>query len=481
MTPDDQQPPPPADTQPGWEPIPPLFPTLPVTLGDYTLTHLLGCQPDSDFYVARQSHVSRRVGLEVLRPRDEDDYAARSAIFLNHARARVAARLPHTADVLESGTSPEGYCYICQDLPQGHTLVSMAAQGYTLTVQQACSLVLAAGEMYAACAEAGLAAAPLYAETIFLNRAGEFNVLSPVLSGQGNAESTFRQTQGLATAIRSVQPTNVPGQTRLETLLSWMEYGYEGRILEWSTICETATTIIEQLKPDSALQVSRPEAYDQGRFEREGKRRRKEGRRRTGLLGLAAATVLAMGGAGIMLAPQSPEMLSPVSGNHAYCKVGEDIVKVLANPVSIAEYQRFLEEYPLLDHGRQGSITTNIPPAESDPKPTDWEAMLTAAEQEGEWQGRQLTPDSPVTNVSYWQALMYSRYMKGKLPSAPLLAAVQNETGHSGIEEWTRDTRPELQPYAKSHIVLPAEQGASPIPENNPGTRTPQRGFRLCP
>ncbi len=478
--PDTRQQPQPNTAQPG-EADAPLFPALPVTLGDYTLTHLLGCHSDSDFYVARQSHVERRVVLEVLRPGNGNNLDSRRTLFLSHARARVSTQLTHTAYVLESGTSPEGYSYISQDLPQGHTLASMAAQSYSLTVPQACALILAAGELYNACNNAGLAAGGLHANTIFLNRAGEFNFLSPVKSGSANEGDTFRQTQALAAAIRTVQPTNVPGQTRLETLLTWMESGYEGIVLEWNALCETAGIIAEQLKPETTLHISRPEEYDKGKIEREGKRRRQNKRRRYVQLLLAAAAVLAMGGAGVLLSPNAPEMLPAVQGNYAYCKVNDKVVKVRALPVTIAQYQKFMDTYPTLTPDRQGSITNNIPPASSEIKPADWENMLTAAEQEGEWQGRRLTMDSPVTNVTYWQALMYARHLRAKLPGAALAAAVQDEAGHPGIEEWTADTRPADQLYAKAHVVLPAGGNTSPIPENNPDAFNPQRGFRIYP
>ncbi len=470
-----------ADDQTGWETPPPLFPVLPVTLGDYTLTHLLGCNGYSDIYVARQSHVERRVALEVLRPADEQSNGEQSAQFLNHARARVSARLPHTAHVLESGTSPEGYCYISQDLPQGHTLSSMAAQGYTLTVPQACALILAVGELCQTCAAAGLAAGPLRADMIFLNRAGEFRMLSPVLSGEPAEHETFLQTQGLANAIACVQPHNVPGQTRLSTLLSWMAEGYEGQALDWAALCETAGIIAEQLKPEVTLHVARPEAYDKGKIERAGKRRREGDRRRHILLALAALTVLGMGACGVLLAPDSAEPLPPLRGNLAWCKVGGKVVTTGARPVSIAEYRSFMETYATLDPGRQGSITTNIPPAETALAPADWEAMLAAAEERKDWNGRRLSPDSPVTNVSYWQALMYTRYLRGNLPAATLALAVRAEAGQPGIEEWTADTRPADELYAKSYIVLPADANSSPIPENNPAARHPQRGFRICP
>ncbi len=470
----------PATGQAGSAAAQPLFATLPVALGDYTLTHLLGCHEYSDFYIARQNHVERRVVLELLRPGAEA-CGMPATEFHGLARARVSARLPYAAPVLESATSAEGYAYICQALPEGTPLSAKAAGGQRLTVPQACALIRAAESLYSACAEAGLAAAPLAADMVFMSRSGAFHFLSPVLNAPPAEGEAERQMQALAEAICSVQPANEPGQTRIATLLSWMQEGYEGEALDWSAAAGTAALIAEQLRPDTLLQVSAPRRYDHGREQRAGKRRRRQQKRTVLLIAAAIATILAMGGAGTLLAPDSTPPLPALRGGYVHARAEGKLVQVAASPVSIGEYHSFLKAYPALDAQRRGSLAQNIPPTESDPTPADWEAQLRAAQQGAEWQGRRLSTASPVTNVSYWQALMYARYRRGSLPSATLLAAARAEAGLPGIEEWTQDELPPAPPYAKARTVLPAEPTASPIPEGNPAARTPQRGFRLCP
>ncbi len=465
----------------GSAPAPSLFPTLPVEVGDYTLTHLLGIHASSEYYIARQNHVERRVVLEVLRPEAGEAGQAQVAQFFARARARVAARLPHVAPVLESATTPEGYCTLSQPLPDGEPLSAMIAEGQKLTVLLACKLVQEAGELCEACAQAGLATTPLTADMVFKSHTGHFNFLSPVLEGTPEEGSSARQQRALASLIRPLQPTNVPGQTRLATLLSWMQEGYEGEALDWPAITSTAALIAEQLNPEAILHLHRPKRYDRGREERADKRRRRMTRKRWLLAGAALTTVLAMGVGGTFLAPDTAPPLPAQRNGKIYVKFKGKVQKVAERPVSIAEYRQFLEEFPALDNARQGSITQNVPPADSDPTPSDWQAQSTAAAQGSQWQGRQLAEEAPVTNVSYWQALMYARYRRATLPSAALLAAARAEAGNPGVEEWTLDEVPPMPPYARARIVLPATAGASPIPESNPAARNPQRSFRICP
>ncbi len=456
------------------EPQPPLFPTLPVSLGDYELSHQLGSNALCDTYIARQGHVGRRVVLEVLRPVAEEEAEAVVAWFLALARARSGCTLPQVAPVLESATSPEGYSYICQALPEGSPLSAMAKEGKQLSPRQVCALISDTAKLYEGCAAAGLAAGDLRADMVFMDRAEGFHFLSPVQAASpAEAEAchadSAAQLRALAKAIRPVQPLNVPGQGRIATLLQWMQEGYEGEALDWPAIANTAELIAEQLKPESLLHVTPPQRYDRGREKRAGKRRRQQRRRGAMLIGAGVLVVLAMGVAGVFLAPDSVPPIPALRGGYVHARVGDKVVKVAPSPVSMAEYRRYLEAYPTLDAARRGSLTQNIPPTETDPTPTDWEAQLSAA-----------SPDAPVTNVSYWQALMYARCQRAALPGAALLAAAREQAGHPGIEEWTQDELPPAPPYTRARLVLPAQAGASPLPENNPAARHPQRGFRIC-
>ncbi len=447
----------------------PLFSPLPVLLGDHELTELLGQHELSDTYIARQSHAERRVVLEVLRPLPDGDEEAAISYFLSLARARGAAHLPHTAAVLESATSPEGYTYICQAHPEGIPLSAMAAKEQRLTGPQACALICAAAELYEACAKAELPAGELSADMVFLNRKGDFHFLSPVQVSCPADGASARQLHALATLIRSVQPINVPGQGRIATLLQWMQEGYEGEALDWPAAVNTAKLIDAQIQPQSLIHAPSPQRYDRGREQRASKRRRRQQRRGTLLAGAALCCILAMGAGGIYLAPDTVPPIPALRGGYVHANMGEKVVRVDAHPVSIAQYQHYLEEFPSLDAFRRGSLTQNIPPTESDPTPADWEAQRSAPQQ-----------DAPVTNVSYWQALMYARYQRASLPSAALLSATRAEAGQPNIEEWTQDELTLPSPYTKARLVLPANITASPIPENNPAARSPQRGFRLC-
>ena len=48
-------------------------------------------------------------------------------------------------------------------------------------------------------------------------------------------------------------------------------------------------------------------------------------------------------------------------------------------------------------------------------EPDDWENLLAAARQGGEWNGHRLNLDTPVVGVDWWDAVAYSAWKKGRL------------------------------------------------------------------
>jgi hypothetical protein len=104
---------------------------------------------------------------------------------------------------------------------------------------------------------------------------------------------------------------------------------------------------------------------------------------------------------------------------------------------------------------------------------------VQAAANGAEWQGEVLSASSPVRGVSYWDALAYANFVKGRLVSAPLLEAVRYEVADESVpEEWTTTQVPASSVYAAGYVVLPP--AGSPIVEPAPTARRVSRGFRVA-
>lgn len=444
-----------------------IFPELPQRLGDYTLTRRLSERDTSELYEATQSHVERAVILEILRP---DSPRTVLDNFLNTARARVAADLPRVGQVFES-LMTDTFWYLAQERPVGQSLAERIAGDEALTPCETCSIISAAAELYTACLKARLATAPLTADTIFLSAGGDVTFLSPVIPGEPPANSTPAQMRELVLTLRPVLPRSGPGKNRVSTLALWLQEGYEGQWLEWSSIQSTAALIIEQLAPPQESSPEAPRAETQDSHRRNLLRRYRSALRHGIRAAAALALISALACLGFLIPIPAPEELPPHQGDYIACRSTSEPSAIMARPVSLWEYRRFLQACDTMKADQLATLNKNIPAEHTNHHPTDWEAQERAAR----------TQDDPVTGISYWDALAYARHAGGKLPEAGLLTAARRETGTPGIQEWTASTRQDSDMYREAQLILPPGNApnTTPLLESDRSARHPQRGFRI--
>lgn len=443
----------------------PLFPDLPHPLGAYTLTRLLSMREGSDVYAAKQGSVGREVALEVLHRGAAPE---QQAAFLLTARARVsAADLPHVGQVYET-LCADGLWFLTQELPAGKAINAMA-EGETLSVPVAARIIAAAAELYERCAAAGHATLPLTADSIILNEQGKPCFLSPVIGKADERVDALVLMRTLAALLEPLVPAEgVPGATRFATVLHWLREGYEGQMLTWAQIRETAETLRSQLGDVEQKQEEQPSEA--------GLQRRRRRRVKTlvtnavcGVLGLIL--VGAIGSTGFFFRSTKTVPLPAVHAEGVTCRMADDSLAIVAaQPVSIADYADFLRDWSKADEEEKARCLSGAPSTTA-LTPLNWEAQ-----QKGK-------PAPPVTGVTYWQALAYARFRHAALPTAPALQTALAQLGSSSADEWTCDTFmsghgqgliPENAPLAIRHTAPFAPQ---PLPDREYAAET--LGFRL--
>lgn len=415
----------------------PLFPDLPHPLGAYTLTRLLAVREGSNVYAAKQGSVGREVALEVLHRGAAPE---QQAAFLLTARARVsAADLPHVGQVYET-LCADGLWFLTQELPAGKALNALA-EGETLSVPVAARIIAAAAELYERCAAAGHATLPLTADCVILNEQGQPCFLSPVIGKADERVDALVLMRTLAAMLEPLVPTEgVPGATRFATVLHWLREGYEGQMLTWTQIRETAETLRNQLGDVEQKQEEQP---SEAGLQRRRRRRVKSliTNAVCGVLGLIV--IAAIGSTGFFFRSTKTVPLPAVHAEGVTCRMADDSLAIVAaQPVSIEDYTAFLREWDKADEEEKARCLSGAPSTTA-LTPLNWEAQQKAK------------PATPVTGVTYWQALAYARFRHATLPTAPALQTALAQLGSSSADEWTCDT------FMSGH-------GQGLIPENAP-------------
>lgn len=443
----------------------PIFPDLPHPLGAYTLTRLLAVREGSDVYAAKQGSVDREVALEVLHRGAAPE---QQAAFLLTARARVsAAGLPHVGQVYET-LCADGLWFLTQELPAGRALCDTAADE-TLTVPVAARIIAAAAELYERCEAEKRAALPLTPDSVILNAEGKPCFLSPVIGKADERVNDMVLMRTLAALLEPLVPAEgVPGATRFATVLQWLREGYEGQMLTWAQIRETAETLRTQLGDVEQKQEEQPsEAGLQRR-----RRRRVKNIITAAVCGVLGLTLIGgLGSLGFFFRSTKTVPLPAVHAEGVTCRMADDSLAIVAaQPVSVADYADFLREWDKSDEEERARCLSGAPSTQS-LIPAAWEAQQKAK------------ATTPVTGVTYWQALAYARFRHAALPTAPALQTALAQLGGSSADEWTCDTFmsgrgqsliPENAPLAIRHT---APYAPLPLPDREYAADT--LGFRL--
>lgn len=448
----------------------PDFNNLPTQLGDYTLTHHLGKQGQVDVYRAKQSHVERGVIVEVLNPSvPQEEVTA----FLEEVRAKVAAHIPHVCQVFEA-LGADGIWYMTQALPDGKNLVQLKAEDSQLSPTAICMITEAVAALYTHATHHHVAAGALYAHSIYLKGDKKINFLSPVLAGEPMLEHTPLQMKALAEVLTAhIPPPGVPGRSRIVTLIDWMANGYEGTQLDWASIAHTASTIRKQLAPTLTIKnVAGVQTKTAGAVVREIKRNRIKSHSNYKLAGIGVAACLIAAIAGYITAPSTPDKLPANDGESISFKYGDQELMVAAKPVSVKEYQEFLQAInneKKIPRDKFLRMRSGIPGAHLKFVPLNWKEQLKNA------------PDSPVRGVSYWDALLYARYHDAVIPDAKLLSAARGESdSNRELCEWTATETAESATLPKSSVLLQGTPGNAPLLEPDRGARDMRYGFRIA-
>lgn len=457
----------------------PIFQNLPHQLDDYTLLRLIESREHTDLYLARQGHVGRNVILEILHPASQEGMLAG---FIETTQLRAKTTLPHVTRVLEALQAGDVW-FMAQEQPQGSSLMEWLADGRHLTPLQAAKLLSAAAEMYESCAESGKQALPFSWGDIFIDDAGTPHFLSPITTGEPADEDKSLHMQLLAQCIIPVRPLEGEGCDKIAAMIQWLQDGYEGQLLEWVNIAATAQVVISELSAlEPVVKTEEEVVVEQSRQRRQSRQTRRKVLRHVLTVAGVLAITLTIGSMGIVVANLRQEQVSPVSADSVLCKTQFGTVKAMRHPVSIEDYNRFLREWETMTPEYRAVLNEGMPAHITNHTPTGWNDIFVAASLHKEYQGIQLSPESPAINVSYWNALAYARHKGGQLPNLALLQAIHAEVTPSQVSEWVTDTNTAdaLNIYPKGcPIILDTSSISRPLPVTNGEWKSPTLGFRL--
>lgn len=420
--------------------------SLPHNFGDYTLVAFIGRTRGGILYQAIQQGMDRSVFMELLEPDNAEGVSVED--FLMKARTRAVVNVPVLGTVYEASQA-QGYWFVTSEQLAGASLQSLLDKGQSLSMKDMLKVVETVGSMCGKYERLQTAFNPVEPRHIFLDDKASVRLMNTAMPGNYHEEASRAQMKRLGDDLLPLVMPDVPGATRMRTLLEWMQNGQNGKPMQWDQVMELVGAVREQLGlspratthrytvPVEPRQKSRVWMISAG----------------TGLLGAAVA-------AGVILfsAPKDEKAgpaVPPVprhypdfsASDHTEVLVnlpGMGALMAGAHEITLESYRLFLNQWARLTPELKEEYSHPDQPDKQTAThiPRDWDAMWKAATTPGsKWKGRKITPRSPVVNVSFWDAWAYAKWKpvpagepRYRLPSRQewMALGAMMETGEKG-------------------------------------------------
>ena len=380
-------------------------------LGEYRLKPRLAESPISQTWLAEQTSVARMVLVDELC----DD--SRRQAFLADIRAKAAVDHPLLASVYEAVAEPDS-CFYAYELLPGVSLADRFAQREHLSPARVASILRRVSEANLQLETLGLATQPCTLDTIFLDQHHVIRLKNLVVAGARVEGQSTRDISRLGRALVPLVATGKPGTTRMLLLLGWMRGQEVDEPLTWGQTRDTCMQIEHQLAdPLSLLSPTQAGQYP---------------RHKQPIVLLSCITALVLVGIGIFALKVRPSLPPPLpraslppailiqAGSYMMPDGDKETLcafKISAHEVTIAEYEEFLEILATLakNHREDTFDHADQPEGKSNLEPAEWITQLTAAKSPKP--GSQVTLDTPVVGVDWWDATAYAEWKKARLPT----------------------------------------------------------------
>ena len=217
---------------------------LPHNFGDYTLVALVGRTRGGILYQAIQQGMDRSVFMELLVPDNPEGVTVED--FIMKARTRAAINVPVLGTVYEA-SQVQGYWFVTSEQLGGSSLQAMLDRGETLSVKDMLKVIETAGTICGKYERLQTAFNLMEPRHIFVDDKSCVRVMNTAMPGNFHEEQSCEQMKKLGEYLLPLVTPDVPGATRMATLLGWMRDGQNGNRMQWEQVMELIAAVREQL------------------------------------------------------------------------------------------------------------------------------------------------------------------------------------------------------------------------------------------
>ncbi len=387
-----------------------------MTLGNYVIKERLYAERDTETYLALQGAVQREVALVLLKPELLSDLEAVER-FRERSRLKASIAHPRIAPLYEA-IETDGWVFYTREMPHGRSLDDLILAGVKYEEKELADIVAGVSEAMSQAQLRGYHYRMPTARDIFLDEAHEASVVNvfrpPSVRERDHAADTGRFLMMLRPLCHGPRARHL-----LDELLR--------EHLDWEALRQKAMDLQAEYRQRSLLRrADTKEAHEiqaAAQAARQGQSSPRWGRVLVAVIVLGVAAFvwrIVHDGPHPSGPPVREQMVKVPEGEFIY-QDGQK--KTLPDfwidkwEVTIGQYEEFLQAMDAEPKKVREYNHPDQPPNLKTHRPEQWAQTLGAAKSGGYIDNQRVDLNSPVSNVTWWDAFAYAKWRGRRLPT----------------------------------------------------------------
>ena len=408
------------------------------TIGTYQVGNQMGEDEWGAIYAAVQTAINRPVSLHVLSAEHAANEASRLR-FIADARAKANVQHPSILAVYEAGDN-EGRTFYAHEYVDGQNLVQLASHGQKVNERTAINILRTTADGIAYLDANQIPHLPADGGSVQLGTDGQARLGNLAVQTADQPGSAPDEIVALGRAMFGIVHTGPGFPANLRELLGRMVHAPSSGLTNWAEVLEAVKSVEPKNIPTHVAEIGAQDRAAAAALEAARIQKKRELRRNA--ISMVSCVVFAVLVVAYVMRNRQrvvEKMIRIPAGTYT---VGQKKVTlpefwIDKYEVTIGQYAKFvdyLDSHPGnskdFDHNRQPKNLEHTPP--------NWKIYHGQAANGGAVHSAPYTLDSPMVEVTYWDAYAYAKWRGRDLPTEEQWEAAARGAG-GFVYPWGND------------------------------------------